>query len=258
MNANQFAVGSRYVLTGFHYLRQHPRLIPYALLPMLVQLAILVALFALFGNHFSDFFHWLSSWVQIWHVQNPDTFWLKTINFFLWGFTEIFRILLFVIGLIFVSIAGFVVGMILTSPLNDLLSEKTEATIRTPKTVPFTLSYVWHLVRGELLKSLFLILIPVLLLILNLVPVVGTIIYLVLSSIFGMWAMGIAYIDYPASRTQPGFRGRFSFYWKNFAAISGFGIIFFIPFFNFIFSSPLVVGSTVLYLRLNEPKEMPS
>lgn len=253
MNAKQFAVGTRYAFAGFHYLWQHPRLISYALLPMLVQLAVLVALLSYFGSHFGDFFRWLSGWVQVWHVQTPDTFWLKTINFFLWGFTELFRILVFVIGLIFVSIAGFVVGMILTSPLNDLLSEKTEATIRTPQTAPFTLSYLWHLIRGEFLKSIFLILIPISILILNLIPVIGTIIYVVLSALFGMWAMGIAYIDYPASRTQLGFRGRFSFYWRHFATISGFGIIFFIPFFNFIFSSPLVVGSTLLYLRLTEP-----
>lgn len=248
-----FASGTRYVLTGFRYLWQHPRLIPYALLPMLVQLAVLVALFTVFGKHFSGFFHWLSSWVQVWHVQTPDTLWLKAINFFLWGFTEFFRILVFVIGLIFVSISGFVVGMILTSPLNDFLSQKTEALTRTPQNIPFTLSYLWHLIRGELLKSLFLIFIPILLLVLNLIPIIGTIIYITLSSAFGMWAMGIAYIDYPVSRAQPGFSGRFSFYWKHFAAISGFGVIFFIPFFNFIFSSPLVVGSTLMYLHLTEP-----
>lgn len=253
-----FATGTRYVLTGFRYLWQYPRLIPYALLPTLVQLAVLVALLSFFGSRFGDFFHMLSSWVQVWHVQTPDTIWLKTVNFFLWGFTELFRIVVFIIGLIFVSIAGFVVGMILTSPLNDLLSEKTEATIRTPQTLPFTLSYLWHLIRGELLKSVFLVFLPILILVLNLIPVIGTIIYVILSSAFGMWAMGIAYIDYPVSRVQTGFRGRFKFYWQHFSAISGFGVIFFIPFFNFIFSSPLVVGSTLLYLRLTEPAEMPS
>lgn len=253
-----FATGTRYVITGFRYLWQHPRLLPYALLPTLVQLAVLVALFWIFGSRFGAFFHWLSGWVQVWHIETPDTFWLKTINFFLWGLTELFRILVFVIGLIFVSIAGFVMGMILTSPLNDLLSQKTEALTRPPQTQPFTLKYLWNLIRGELLKSVFLVMVPLLILILNLIPVIGTMMYVALSSAFGMWAMGIAYIDYPVSRAHPGFRGRFSFYWRHFSAISGFGIIFFIPFFNFVFSSPLVVGSTRLYVRLSEPAEMPS
>jgi CysZ protein len=215
-----------------------------------------VALLSYFGSSFGDFFHWLSSWVQVWHMDNPDTIWLKTLNFFLWGFTELFRILVFVIGLIFVSISGFVLGMILTSPLNDLLSEKTEAIVRIPHSTPFSLHYLWHLIRGEILKSIFLILVPILILILNLIPLIGTIIYILLSSLFGMWAMGIAYIDYPVSRAQPGFRGRFRFYWQNFSAISGFGVIFFIPVFNFVFSSPLVVGSTLLYLQLTETDTM--
>lgn len=258
MNAKQFAIGSRYVLMGFQYLRTHPRLIPYALLPMIVQLGVLVALLSYFGSSFGDFFHWLSGWVQVWHIQNPDTIWLKTLNFFLWGATELLRILVFMVGLIFVSILGFLLGMIATSPLNDLLSEKTEATVRTPQTVPFSVQYLWHLLRGELLKSVFLIAVPILILVLNLIPVIGTLAYVALSSLFGMWAMGIAYIDYPVSRTTPGFRPRLRFYRQHFAAISGFGIIFFIPFFNFIFSSPLVVGSTLLYLRLNEPAERPS
>lgn len=257
-HVSSFATGTQHIFRGFRYLLQHPRLLPYAILPLIVQLAVLVTLLALFGSRFGDFFNWLSSWVQVWHVQNPDTIWLKTLNFFLWGATEFLRILVFVVGLIFVSIVGFLIGMIVTSPFNDLLSEKTEATIRTPQTIPFSLHYLWRLLRGELLKSLVLISIPLFLLILNLIPIIGTIAYIILSSIFGMWAMGMAYIDYPVSRTQPGFRGRFAFYWQHFAAISGFGIIFFIPFFNFIFSSPLVVGSTLLYLQLSEPAEMPS
>lgn len=257
-HVSSFALGTQHIFRGFKYLLQYPRLLPYAILPLIVQLAILVTLLALFGSRFGDFFHWLSSWVQVWHVDQADTIWLKTLNFFLWGFTELFRILVFMVGLIFISIVGFLIGMVLTSPLNDLLSEKTEATVRTPQTIPFSLHYLWRLLRGELLKSVVLILIPLVLLILNLIPVIGTIAYIVLSSAFGMWAMGMAYIDYAVSRAQPGFRGRFTFYWQHFSAISGFGVIFFIPFFNFVFSSPLVVGSTLLYLRLNEPAEMPS
>jgi CysZ protein len=172
------------------------------------------------------------------------------LNFVFWGITELLRIIVFVIGVIVVSMAGFLIGMTLTAPLNDLLSQKTEATIRPPKTVPFSLHYLWHLIRGELLKSLFLISVPVLLLLINLIPIIGTLVYVVLSGLFGMWAMGIAYIDYPVSRSTPGFGPRLAFYRRHFSAISGFGIVFFIPFFNFIFSSPLIVGSTLLYLHL--------
>ncbi len=252
MNAKQFAIGAGHIVLGFRYLLQYPRLFPYALLPMLVQVAVLVVLLSLFGSHFGGFFHWLSGWVQVWHVAQPDTIWLKALNFLLWGLTELFRVLVFMVGLIFISIVGFLIGMVLTSPLNDLLSEKTEATVRTPQSIPFSLHYLWRLLQGEFLKSAVLILIPLVLLILNLIPVIGTIVYIVLSSAFGMWAMGIAYIDYPVSRAQPGFRGRFQFYRQHFSAISGFGVIFFIPFFNFVFSSPLVIGSTLLYMRLDQ------
>lgn len=251
-HVGRFALGTQHIGLGFRYLWQFPRLIPYALLPMILQLVVLVSLLALFGSQFSDLFHWLSGWVQVWHVDNPDGIWMKTLNFFLCGATELLRILVFVVGLIFVSIAGFLIGMILTSPLNDLLSEKTEATVRTPQSEPFTLRYLWRLIRGEVLKAIFLILIPLVLLVLNLVPVIGTVAYVILSALFGMWAMGIAYVDYPLSRATPGFGPRLAFYRHNFSALCGFGVIFFIPFFNFIFSSPLVVGSTLLYLRLSD------
>ncbi|PIR20137.1 MAG: hypothetical protein COV45_07275 [Deltaproteobacteria bacterium CG11_big_fil_rev_8_21_14_0_20_47_16] len=245
-----FAQGTQCILLGFRYLFSNPKLIAYAILPFIVQVAILVALLAMFGGKFSALFQWLSGWVQAWHIQNPDTIWLKTMNFFLWGATEFFRILVFIVGIILVSIAGFVIGMVITSPLNDLLSEKTEATQREPQTVPFTLHYLWYLIRGELAKAVFLLAVPLALLLFNLIPGFGTVIYVALSSIFGMWSMGIAYIDYPVSRANPTFGPRFAFYREHFAAISGFGVIFFIPFFNFIFSSPLVVGSTLLYMRL--------
>lgn len=249
---NQFTLGLAYIPKGFRYLFQHPHLLIYAAIPALIQVIVLIVLLSVFGSKFGALFDWLSHWVNFWHIDNADNLMLKSANFVLWGITQLLRVAVFMVGLIFVSLFGFLIGMIFSAPFNDILSEKTEATVRTPCSQPLSVRYVWHLVRGEIVKAMMFLSVPLLLLLINVIPVIGSISYIVISGLFGMWAMGATFVDYTVSRQCPGFSGRWHFYRTHMPALAGFGAVFLLPFFSFFFTGPLIVGSTLLVVALQQ------
>ena len=103
----------------------------------------------------------------------------------------------------------------------------------------------WTLFNKQLI---FFVIVPLFLLLINFVPLIGSLIYTILANLFVAWDMGFNYVSYPMSRKLIPFREQLRFGVKNKFRLIGFGIPLMIPFFNLLFAPLFVVGGTLLYL----------
>ena len=83
----------------------------------------------------------------------------------------------------------------------------------------------------------------------NLIPGLGSIIYVVLASIFTSYDIGFNFVDYPMSRKLWKFGERMRFGWNRKYKLMGFGIVGIIPLFAYFFASPMVVGGTLMFIE---------
>ena len=105
-----------------------------------------------------------------------------------------------------------------------------------------------RIIKIESIKAIVLLVIPLVLFVLNIIPVVGAPIYVALTLIFGAWDLGFSYADLPMGRKITPLSERWRFAKENKWMLTGLGIGFAIPFFSLVFAAPLVVGGTLLYV----------
>ena len=250
----QFRLGLSSLKSGFTFFLKHPKLWFYALLPFVLSVILFASLFGLFLQSFGDVYQWFLHWIGPLTLEHPVNFWMKIANGALWFVNQLFKLFLFLLGLILLSLATYVIQMILASPFNDIISERVEILQANYEPPVFQWSQLaknlTRTVVTELQKTLFFLSVPLMLLVVNLVPIVGGFAYSILVVFFGLWNIGFGYVDYPLSRRQIGIRARLQFALRHKYALLGLGLPFFIPFAPLFFQSPLVIGGTLLYLRL--------
>ena len=101
---------------------------------------------------------------------------------------------------------GFsVVGNLIAAPFNDLLSERTEEILSGAlRDEPFSFSAFWRDSRQtlgvEARKMALFVLGMLLLLLLNLIPVVGTLLYALLSVLLTLFFLAVEYTGFVLSR----------------------------------------------------------
>ena len=150
-------------------------------------------------------------------------------------------------------VIAYSLSFIVAAPFNDALSERVETILTNEEPPPFTMKKfigdMLRIIKIESIKAAILLAIPVLLFILNFIPVIGGPIYIFLTLVFGAWDVGFAFADLPMGRKVVPLRGRWEFAKKNKWALMGFGAGFIIPFFTLVFAAPMVVGGTLLYVE---------
>jgi len=165
-------------------------LVRYLLIPVLLNIFLVVAL-VYSGIGVSD---WINGIIEQ-SVENMNG-WIHA------AMTAIKIILPIVFFAIFIFIGGTIVN-ILMSPIYTLLSEKTE-TILTGKEFPFdfkqTLKDIWRAIRIAVRNTIKQLSLIILCLPLNLIPVVGSIISLVLIFIINAYYFGCGFMDYTYER----------------------------------------------------------
>ena len=94
---------------------------------------------------------------------------------------------------------------------------------------------------------------------LNLVPVIGQILYVVLSFTLTILWLGMSFLDYTFARHAYKFGLKVRFVRQNVFAVFGFGLAVFvgvlIPVLNLVFLPVAVVGGTLLYLELSQQED---
>ena len=244
-----FAKGFWLPFNSFLYVKRHPRLYPFIALP----LAINVLSFCLVIYFGFDFYRNL---VMSRLPQGDAWYWL-ILNYFL-----VLVAIVVVLVLIFFTFAPFiVVGSLLAAPFNDVLSEKTELLLGgQTQEGPFSLIGFLRVAGQALLteaKKIGLFLLGMLaLLLLHVVPLLGTMLYPILSVAWTVFFLVMEYTGYVFARRGLSFKDQRQIVYRNAALMSGFGLGLFcllaIPFMQF-FCIPLgVVGAVRLLAEANE------
>ncbi len=252
----EFFKGFGCLVEGFTYLASHPKLWKWAILPTLINLALLVIMIFAFVHYYGDIYGWLTAHLGHLDIENPTAWYLHLADALLWILNLLFQILIVILTLVLLLIVSYVLGLIVASPFNDALSERVETLVAGTEPPPFSWKkFATDLVRTiriETIKAAILLSIPVVLFVLNVIPVAGGPLYVALTLTFGAWDLGFAYADLPMGRKVLPFRERVRFGLENKWAMIGLGSAFVIPFFNLIFAAPMVVGGTLLYIELKD------
>ena len=244
---NTFSRGFLYPFRATRFIKNHPVLLKYIIVPFLINVVIL-----------SSAVYWGLSFfntVVIHYIPQGEAWYWIILSYFLW----IVAILLTMVLVFF----GFTVtGAIIASPFNDILSEKTEELLSgTPNDEPFIfkvfLKDALHTVMDESKKIIIFVILMVFLLPLNLLPG-GTLPYSVLTVMLTIFFLVVEYTGYVFNRKHLTFKDQRRFIFSQKFMMLGFGTgvmgVLAVPFVQF-FCIPLgVVGATQLWHDLSSQK----
>jgi CysZ protein len=244
-----FGRGFAYVFRAPRFLLKHPALLRFVAIPFAINLVIF-SMAVYFGIDL--FTHLLEQ-----YLPQGDAWYLAVLYYLAWVVAG----LLSTVAVFF----GFtVIGNILASPFNELLSERIEALVRgTGEAAPFSLTgFVADSGRAmliELKKQLFFIVGMILLLLMNLLPWFGPLAYAVLAPLFTLFFLVIEYLSFVLMRKQVGFDQQRSYVFGRPLLMAGFGCAVFcllaIPLLQF-FCIPLAVsGATLLWCDFPHPEK---
>ncbi len=252
-----FLLGIKKLFQGFGFLFRHPSLWPWVVIPWFLALLFLIAGWGIFINSFADFYHFLLGLMGMETLSQGEGFWEKSLYGGLWLIQQILKPFLFLLGLILFSVLSYCLYLLLAEPFLDLLAEKVTAIATKREPPPFQwrrfLKGLGQSVWAALQKAGLFLAIPVLLWVINLIPVFGNFLYLFLTFAFEIWALGFITVEYPMSHELLSFRQRLEFARRNKYALCGLGLPFLIPFAPLLLQAPMVIGGTLLYHALQEP-----
>lgn len=246
--------GLSYPLRAIRVLKQQPRLWSYLITPILVNLVLGIGIYAggvYWGWQFLEQVTLnLSVWLEQLVTNLPQ--WLSFITYFVVGVAWILRVLL-VLGLLVIT--GFVLaqfGVLLGSPWYGQLSEQLEK-LRTGEAVTVEVGIVrdvWRAIAFELKKLVLGISFGVCLLLLNLIPGIGTLGASIGGIILTATLTGLDFLDAPAERRRFRFRQKLRILLSSLPASGSFAVVCLalisIPLLNLV-TIPLCVAAGTLF-----------
>ncbi len=250
---SNFSRGFAYPFRGGRFILKNPRLLRFILIPFFINTLIFALAVYLGLSFFND--------IVVGRIPQGEAWYWAIFYYLLWTLA----------GLVTAALVFFgftVVGNLIASPFNDLLSERTEQAFAGKAAEAhfslrqFMRDAVKTLVEESKKISLF-VLGMALLLLLNLIPGIGTLIYAVLSVLFTLFFLVVEYTGYVFSRKQLAFGEQRRFIFNRKFLSLGFGVGVFctlaIPFFQFFCIPIAVVGATLLWVDTeSRPADRPA
>lgn len=235
-----FITGLGIPFRGLGLLLANPGLWKYAVLPFVINFVVMTTVL------------WLTyeNWdALIAHFTPERTTWYWHIVYWIvWVLATLLATVLFVF-------AATLIGSIIASPFNDILVRRTLKVLDgvDAPDLPFTLSVLAQDVavsagHAVLNFGLWLVVMAALLLVNFLVPVVGTVIYLVLSNLATFWFQAHIHLDLPMSVMRWSWRRKWDLMWDHRWPLCGFGMVTtLLPCVNYLFLPIWVMSGTVAF-----------
>ena len=198
----------------------------------------------------------------IWLVYGTDILAAFTATPEAWYWRALFWLLGWLIKLVLFYLVFLlfpVVGSIVASPFLDLLTEKQEEEmLGRPVAPPFTvLGMLGDILRAttHALKGLGLgTLVAGLLLLINILPLIGSVLYIVLNACVAALFFSMQFMDYPLARRRLGYGAKLKAVLHDTGGSLGLGLAIFlcamIPVLNAAMLAPAACGATLLYHRI--------
>lgn len=232
-----------YIVRGALFLRSHRPLWKYAAAPLAMSIVILGGSYVLLYRLLMS----LTSSLEHTRWYGETLYYLAVVVLIL----ALFVVFFFLFGRIASALAG---------PFNEVLSRKTEEIATGAwNTEPFSLvellkdsgRSLWHSLR---LLGLYVIVLTGGLILL-LIPVIGGFAYAFVTAITSAYLFSHEYLGYSMDRRRFSWPEKRTFVRSQPRSVIGFGlgvvVTASIPFINFLFIPPAVVGGTLLFLELN-------
>lgn len=236
-----FVRGFSYPFRAPRFLLKHPGLLRFVAIPFAINLLIF-SLAVYFGI---DLFNHLLAQ----YLPQGDAWYLALLYYLAWSVAAL-------LTAVVVFFSFTVVGNLLASPFNELLSERIEGLVlgdgpEKPFAVRVFLGETGRSMLTELKKQLFFIGGMLLLLLINLVPAFGPLAYAVLAPLFTLFFLVIEYLGFVLTRKQVSLGRQQRYALGRPLLMAGFGSAVFcllaIPLLQF-FCIPLAVcGATLLW-----------
>jgi CysZ protein len=238
------------VFQGLGLARNEKKLWPFFIVPFLLNVIILTAIFA--GS-------WLTvnPWLQ--GLVEGDAWYNNVAEAVI---SPVLAILLG-IGTVF---SYSILGNILIAPFSDFLSEKQEVILHgedfdEPLSPMVLAKDVARAISNALRLVVAMLLINLVVLFFNLIPGIGSLIYSAISFLVTAFFMGFQFFDFPLERRRFTFREKRSILLKHFGSTVGVGIAFFlisfIPLFGFLGFNLGTLGATEEFTRYIKPRLKP-
>jgi len=242
-----FVQGFRAPFEGLAFVLRRRRLWKYVLIPLAVNVLLFGGLLVAFVLAYPSLIALILPSVEVWYKV-------------------VLRVLLWVLGSALLALLFMftftAVGNLVAGPFCDLLSERVEGLVRGAGEAPPMTAWaqVREALRGvldELKRIAFFLAGALLLLLLNLAPVIGTLLATVLGALWAMLFLSLEFSDHYLARHWPRFRDRWGLVWSQRPASIGFGaataLLLLIPMANLVLIPTAVAGATLLWLRLAPP-----
>lgn len=236
--------GFGYALLGWRFVGQHPELLKYCILPLVLTLLGFLGISTLFYFYFDEIIG------LIW--QKPEG-WLLV----LWW---VFKILMVPAMILIGYMVFFVVVGIVAAPFNDLLSEKAEEIAYGTEPKPFSIGYMMRGLGRTLLHELAKLgiylawMVPLLLV--NFIPAIGSIIFTGVG--FWLTARFCAYdnLDFSMARREWSFAKKQKMLKTNRSVTMSFGtgvaLFLLIPIVGVLTLPFSAIGGTLLFCDLEQ------
>jgi CysZ protein len=236
---SNFSKGFLYPFRAGKFIKGHPVLFKYIIVPFLINVVVL-SIAVYWGLTFFNS-------IVVHYIPQGDAWYWAILSYFLW-------IVAILMTLVLVFFGFTVTGAIISSPFNDLLSEKTEELLtgihnEEPFVFSIFLKDAMHTVMDESKKIIIFVVLMACLLPLNLFPG-GTLPYSILSVLLTIFFLVVEYTGYIFYRKHLTFKDQRHFINSEKFMMLGFGAgimgLLAVPFLQF-FCIPLgVVGATQL------------
>jgi len=245
---SHFSLGFLYPFRAARYISRHPSLWKFVLIPFLIN-TVVFSVSVYFGlNFFSDTVVALIPTGEAWY-------WL-ILYYLSW-------VVAAVVTAVLVFFSFTVVGNLIASPFNDLLSERTEEKLRggiseTPFSLRGFMRDARYTLVEEFKKISAFVLAMVFVFAFNLLPGFGTLIYSVLSILITLFFLSVEYTGYIFSRRRVPFREQRRYLLGRKFLMLGFStgllVILAIPLVQFLCIPMGVVGATLLWVDHRNPE----
>jgi len=238
------AKGFFYLIRGIRLIFSGWSLFKYAIAPIIVN----TSLFILFFFSFNSIAYYISTWV--FERSSHEWYWV--------AISTLAGVLLFVVSILAVLFGFVAVGLIIASPFNDMLSAAVEREL-TGKLeeagLPF-MQWAGALIKSESKKMAVFLACQGALLILNLIPVVGQVLFVILNPLFIAFVMAYEFTGYILDRRGFDFNTKRGYIFAAPGLTMGFGaavgITLLIPLVHFLLMPAAVAGGTALIVESSQ------
>lgn len=239
----EFFFGFFYPFKSINFFLKHPKIITYSIVPFLINIFIYGTIFILSYKWIIGYSGKITGAAEI-----TSTWWQEFLNILILIIS--FILLLFICYLAFVTLSSLI-----TAPFNEKISCIVEEIV-TKEKVKYDVGFwedAWLSIKAELLKIIFYLTILFPIILLNFIPVIGSIFSTILGTLFSFFYNALDFLDYPMTRKFFNLRKKIKVVMSKKMLSIGFGacvfLLMFLPIINVLLKPVCVTAGTSLFFE---------